>query len=348
MWKLWIILPIFGLACSKAQSPVAPEPNGAEGPPRLEFAVLADTVTFGEAVPIEWNATGHQVVIDQGVGTRGPVGSEEVPLMNPGKKIFTATAYGRDNQFVVKQDSVFVKEAPEPILPVIMLSVTKKVTVNQPATITWHSQNAEHVAIDYVENPMLQGSSQVTFSTPGMRIVKATAFNEAGYTTAADTVNIIVPDDDDDGDDVDPVDDILVAGDGHVRADQGESGYSDRDVVTFDVTTAGKYQVFAEVWYNSGDSQRNESFYIQIRSQSGVETAPQNPNAGVFRVVPDDPGAPHTSSRASGVFNLTAGVHSIDLYHYAKIAHIYPQFVNGEISGPESVKIVGFRLEYVD
>lgn len=346
MKKLWMILPILVLACSKAQLPVEPEePSDPVGAPQLEFTVLADTATFGEAVSIQWNSTGHQVVIDQGVGPRGPVGTEEVHFSNPGKKLFTATAYGRDSQFTIQRDSIFVKEAPQPILPVILLSVTREVAVNQPVTVSWHSQNANHVAIDYVENPTLQGSAQVTFSTAGTRIIKATAFNEAGYTTAADTINVTA---DDDNDDVEPVEDILVAGDGHVRADQGESGYVDRDVVTFDITTAGRYQVFAEVWYNSGDSQRNESFYIQIRSQSGIEHAPQNPNAGVFRVVPDDPGAPHTSSRASGVFNLSSGIHSIDLYHYAKIAEIYPQFVNGEISGPESVKIVGFRLEYVD
>ena len=95
----------------------------------------------------------------------------------------------------------------------------------------------------------------------------------------------------------------------------------------------------ATVWDDRGNA------YIDC--VSGQLIAPQNPNAGVFKVVPDDPGKPHTASRPSGVFNLTAGSYRIDLCHYAKIANLYPQFINGAISGPESVKILGFRLEYL-
>ena len=69
--------------------------------PSLSFSVASDTVEYGEAVLIEWQSNGFQVIIDQGVGTRGPVGSEEVIFANPGNKVFTATAYGQDNLLTI-------------------------------------------------------------------------------------------------------------------------------------------------------------------------------------------------------------------------------------------------------
>ena len=39
--------------------------------PSLSFTVASDTVEYGKAVLIEWQSNGFQVIIDQGVGTRG-------------------------------------------------------------------------------------------------------------------------------------------------------------------------------------------------------------------------------------------------------------------------------------
>ncbi|MFQ5752902.1 MAG: hypothetical protein ACE5HI_12990, partial [bacterium] len=309
-------------------------------PPNLEFSVVPDSVVFGEFVFIQWQSDGYQVVIDQGVGTRGPSGSEEVNFKNPGRKVFTATAYGEDNLLTIKQDSVFIKEAPQPILPVIMLSTTKLVQVNAPATIFWQSQNADYVVVDYVSSANLQGKVEISFSTPGIRIVTATAFNQAGYTSSTDTIEVVEPA-------VVSVDDIIVSAQSSVRADKGESGYVDMNAASFEIEISGKYRIFAEVWYNSGDSQLNESFYLEIRDESNKTIFPQDANAGIHYVVPDEPGEPHTASRTSGVFKLSAGMHFIDMYHYAKIAGIYPQFVNATIDGPESVYIVGFKIVYV-
>lgn len=310
-------------------------------PPTLEFSVAQDSVMFGEPALIQWNSDGYQVAIDHGVGVRGPAGSEEVYFNNPGKKVFTAIAYGEDNLLTTRKDSVFVKEAPIPPLPVIMLSTTRRVTVNTPATITWHAQNADYMVVDYVTNPDVQGSAEVTFSTPGIRIVTATAFNAAGYASASDTIEVVEPE-------VEPVEDIILPAASSVRADKGESGYFDRNAATFEIKTAGRYRLFAEVWYNSGDSQLNESFYVEIRDDANNVNLPRDPNAGIHLVVADDPGEPHTMTRDCGVFIFDAGHHEIDVIHYAKIANQYPQFLNGPIDGPESVKILGFKLVYVE
>ena len=308
--------------------------------PQLEFSVIEDSIVFGEAAQIEWSSNANRVVIDQSVGERGPVGTEEVSFSNPGVKIFTATAYGSNNAITIKNDSVIVKEAPLPSTPVVMLSTTRLVQVNTAATISWQSQNADYLVVDFVDNPDLNGSVQRTFSSPGIRIVTATAFNQSGYMSTTDTIEVVVPH-------VDPVDDIILFTPAQVIASEGESGFADLNAATFDVETAGTYRVLAQVWYNSGDNQLNESFYLEIRDDSGQLKLPQDPNAGQRKVVPDDPGEPHTASRPSGEFDLASGTHSIDVYHYAKIAPSYPQFLNGNLNGPESVKILGFKLVYV-
>lgn len=310
-------------------------------PPTLAFSVLQDSIEFGQEVTIEWVTNGYQVIMDQGVGVRGPSGTEEVAFQNPGKKVFTATAYGQNNLTVIKYDSVFVKPAQEPELPVLLLSTTRQVNVDSVARIKWYTKNADYIVVDYVSNPELYGMEEVRFSTSGTRIVTATAYNRAGYVSARDTIEVVEPQ-------VSSVDDIIVPANTSVRADQGESGYKDLSAGTFVVQTPGKYRLTAEVWYNSGDSQQNESYYLLLHDQAGVTAAPQDPNAGTYRVIPDDPGEPHMKSQESGVFTLPAGNHTIEVYHYAKIANAYPQFINGQISGPESVKILGFKLVYVD
>ncbi len=316
---------------------VAPKTAAA---PTLTFEVLADSIVYGETVTIQWESNGSQVVIDNGIGARGPQGSEEVLFHSTGKKTFVATAYGEDNLRTTRSASVYVKEASAPSQPVVMISTTRRVTVNTPATISWVSQNADYLVVDYVTNPQGEGSKDIIFTTPGIRIVTATAFNRAGYASATDTIEVVEPN-------VVTVEDILISTQVGVRADKGAAGMELLNAATFSVATAGRYRVIAEVWYNSGDDQRNESYYLQLRDGSGNVKLPKNPNAGVNRVAEDDAGDPHTASQESGDFKLVAGSHSIDLYHYAKISAQYPQFLNGPIDGPESVKILGFKLVYL-
>jgi hypothetical protein len=309
--------------------------------PSLTFSVLEDSVEFGKPVNLEWNSDGHQVIIDQGVGPRGPYGSEEKIFGNPGWKFVTAAAYGDDNLVTIKRDSVLITEANNPVLPIVMLAATRKVSVNGTATISWFSLNADYIVVDFVDNPALYGQAQTSFSTAGIRVVTATAYNADGYTTAKDTIEVVEPE-------VTPIDDIVVGADVTVRADQGASGYESLDAATVTIVQSGYYRVLVETWYNSGDSQRNESFYLQLRGTDHHAILPNDPNAGDQKVVPDDPGEPHTATRDGGRFYLEAGTKHIDVYHYAKISGQYTRFLDGAIDGPESVKIKGFKLVFIN
>lgn len=146
---------------------------------------------------------------------------------------------------------------------------------------------------------------------------------------------------------IDPVKDIYITKESSVRADRGADYLVYKNAASVDIKMAGRYRVYSEVWYNSGDAQKNESFYLEIRDKKDTVANPQDPNAGHHKVVQDHPGEPHVILRESGVFALSQGVHSIDLYHYAVIADDYPQFLHGPFTGPESVHLRGFKLKFV-
>jgi hypothetical protein len=308
----------------------------------LSFTASPDSVEFGKTALLQWQTNGSYVIIDHGVGTRGPVGEEEISFASPGQKTITATAYGPSNLTIARQARVYVKEAPQPLQPVIMLSVTPKVDVNAPATITWLSQNADYVVVDYLGTVAASGSVEKIFPTVGTRYITATAYNASGYASAIDTVDVVSQPPVED-----PVADIIIPAAASVRADIGEEGYNSLNVGSFEIRKAGYYRISAEAWFNSGDDQRNESFYILVRHTNGTISSPRDGNAGVYMVVEDEAGAPHTSTRDCGTFYLDAGTNTIDLHHYAKIASLYPQFVNGRITGAESVSALGFKIAYV-
>ena len=99
--------------------------------------------------------------------------------------------------------------------------------------------------------------------------------------------------------------------------------------------------------YNSGDNQKNESFFIGLKNAHGTQQWPVDPNAGKYKVVPDDPGDAHVIFRETGIFHFSAGTNQIQIHHYAAIAESYPQFVmGGSLGSAESVTIKSFRLEF--
>jgi hypothetical protein len=311
--------------------------------PSLDFNVVEDSVMFGEPVHLEWQSDGYQVVIDNGVGQRGPFGTEEVLFVNPGKKVFVATAYGEQNTLTFTKDSVYVKEAPLPALPVLLLTASRNVAVDSMAVVSWYSQNADYVLVDiddYGRVSGLEGNIEIVFTSPGVRYVTATAFNAAGHVVAEDTIEVVqtqLPD----------VDDIIASANCGVRADKGAAYRVVRNAAQVEIQRAGRYRIIAEAWFNSGDDQLNESFYLEVRGSGGV-VLPDDPNAANRKVVADEPGEPHTSSRDAGIFNLTKGTNEIDLYHYSEISSIDPRFLNGPIQGAESVMVLGFTLQYLD
>jgi len=307
----------------------------------LSLTASPDSIGFGKTALLQWQTNGSYVIIDHGVGTRGPAGEEEISFASPGQKTITATAYGLSNLTIARQAHVYVKEAPQPLQPVIMLSVTSKVDVNAPATITWLSQNADYVVVDFLGTVAVSGSVEKSFSSAGTRFITATAYNARGYASAIDTVEVVSQPVED------QVADIILPADAKVRADKGEEGYNSLNVASFEIRKAGYYRISAEAWFNSGDDQKNESFYILVRHTNGTVSSPRDGNAGVYMVVEDEAGAPHTSTSACGSFYLDAGTNMIDMHHYAKIASLYPQFINVRITGAESVSALGFKIVYV-
>ncbi len=309
--------------------------------PTLSFTATPDEIDFGDPVLLSWETNGYQVIIDQGIGIRGPVGSEEVYFESPGYKIFTATAYGEGEKTTVKKDTVFVHEPQPPEMPSIWLAVVDSVEVGKPALVEWHSQNAERVDVDYVQNPGLNGRAEVIFSSPGTRIISATAYNAAGSTTVSDTIEVVetnisqqmLP--------------IYVSSMATVAAIHPTIPQVQENAGQTQIIRAGYYRITAVVWYNSGDIQKNESFFIVLHDANGNSIYPEDPNAGIYKVVPDEPGDVHVSERDAGLFYLNSGEITISLHHYYTIAQQFPQFVvDGPIDGPESVHVISFKLEY--
>jgi len=145
-------------------------------PPILEFSAAPGEIEFGEPVTITWHSNGQHVIIDNGVGVRGPSGTEEKFFLTSGLKIFTATAYGEFGLSTSKKDTVMIKEPMKPQLPIIALAVVDSVQAGMPVTVAWYSQNANRVDVDYVSNPGLNGKAEVIFQTSGRRIITATAY----------------------------------------------------------------------------------------------------------------------------------------------------------------------------
>ena len=134
---------------------------------------------------------------------------------------------------------------------------------------------------------------------------------------------------------------VILPGERMVRADKGEPAMH-RKVVEHIFNQSGYYRIYGRVWYNSGDAQKNESYFMDLRRNDGLTATPIDTNvAGPYRVVPDDPGPPHYAWRDCGLFHISAGRYALWLHHYALIAYLYPQYMNGIITPdiPESVRL---------
>ncbi|HPR88591.1 MAG TPA: Ig-like domain-containing protein, partial [bacterium] len=141
---------------------------------------------------------------------------------------------------------------------------------------------------------------------------------------------------------------VLVPAPVGIRADQGEARLHGL-VGQVTIPAAGNYRITAKEWLNSGDTQRNESFFLNLKTSSGSTVSPLDANAGTEKVVPDIPGPPAYFWRDCGLFTLDPGTYAIWIHHYAVISGQYPQFLNEPMSSnPESVRIVdSLRVTFV-
>jgi len=309
--------------------------------PSLDFTATPREVAYGEAVRLSWSSDGAQVIIDQGVGVRGPFGNEEIVFANPGRKVFTATAYSESGIKTMVTDSVLVKEPEMPERPSMTLMLVDSAMVGAPVKIEWRSINAARVDVDYVQQPGLNGKAEVIFQSEGERIITATAYNAVGQATVAETLIVVA---EEVGLQVAPLFIPVVK---KVCAVHPTIPQSIENAGQTTVMQEGYYRLKAEVWYNSGDSQKNESFFIRLKDATGT-VYPQDGNAGQDLVLPDDPGAPHLALRDAGTFYLKSGDVLLGLYHYHAISSQYPQFINnGPITGAESVELMSVTAEFV-
>lgn len=308
--------------------------------PQLDFSASPKVVAFGDPVTVEWETNGSYVIIDNGIGTRGKQGSEEIVFKSSGTKVITAIAYNANRKSTVVKDSVYVKAPDGPVMPEIALAATDTVETGEPVTIEWQSQNAETVDIDYLGQVGPNGKTEVTFDTPGERTINARAYNQFGEASASATVFVKEKQPE--------IEPFTVESGAVVVAYHQSLPKVDENAAQVNIQTAGNYRIVAEVDYNSGDEQINESFFISVKVESGETQWPQDPNVGKYKVVPDEPGEAHFSMRDAGKFYLPAGLNTIRVHHYKTIAEEYPQFVNGEkISGANSVTTVSFKFEFI-
>lgn len=313
--------------------------------PIVEMTLSPKVVRIGEPVRLNWQTNGKYVMIDQGIGTRGSQGTEEIQFMSAGTKVVTIIAYKNEQQAVVK-DSVYVKKPQPTELPVITLTVSDSAAAGRPVEVEWHAGNADQVDIDYLGQVGLNGKNEITFDTPGTRVISATAYNIAGETTVQDTVIIYeMTTDPDDPPVVEPIEvDCKVK----VCAYHQSIPKVVENAAEATIQVSGNYRVLAQVNFDSGDEQKNESFFILLHNTAGERIWPNDPNAGPYKVVPDEPGEAHIAWKDAGEFYLPAGKHTFEIHHYGTIVDQYPEFViDGPIKEAESVEILGFKIEYL-
>ncbi|MBN2089342.1 PEGA domain-containing protein [candidate division KSB1 bacterium] len=304
--------------------------------PTLTFSVTPKVVNAGEPVNVQWQTDGTQVIIDQGIGIRGREGNDEKIFSTPGMKIFTAIAYSKEGLTRTAKDSVYVKRVVGQ-LPEITLQVIDSALVNDPIQLIWQSINAQRVDIDYLGSVGLNGKSEIHFDTPGKRIITATAYNANGQKSVQDTVIIYLK-----------TDPIHVACGYKIGAFHPTIKPIEKNAAKIAINQPGRYKVVANVEYDSGDEQKNESFYLAIRNNDETVKWPFDPNVGQFKVVADDPGPAHTANREAGIFYFSSGMNTFELYHYVTISQQYPQFVVGSsITGAESLRILSFEIQYL-
>jgi uncharacterized repeat protein (TIGR01451 family) len=129
-----------------------------------------------------------------------------------------------------------------------------------------------------------------------------------------------------------------------------KSGEESKIAACVNIQNPGFYRVSAKIAYSdSSKGQNNESFYLQVCNEdSTICTNPCDANAGPYKVVEDMSAKGDTLTRDAGVFYFNAGHNIIMLNHYVLIADDFPEFVNDQIKGPESVHLLQLILEFYE
>lgn len=119
-----------------------------------------------------------------------------------------------------------------------------------------------------------------------------------------------------------------------------------KDAGIIEITQAGHYKISVKSTYNSGDLQKNESYYLTFVSGEGESVAPLNPNAGTFLVIPDTSGFTGKIWRPAGLYWFERGQYHVTMNHYYKIAADFPEFLIDNFDTPESVRVDSLHVVY--
>ncbi len=117
-------------------------------------------------------------------------------------------------------------------------------------------------------------------------------------------------------------------------------------LAVIDIEVAGHYRIRVQTWYNSGDGQLNESYFLRVIGPDGQTEWPTDPNAGRYKVVADIPGPPQMRWRDAGRFYLKRGRNALIAQHYITIADSFPQYWREPVNMPESVFLQSLALTF--
>ncbi len=119
------------------------------------------------------------------------------------------------------------------------------------------------------------------------------------------------------------------------------------DMVQIQVQYPGYYRLYPRMAHDSGDDQLNESYFLTVHHSDGTVSTPEDPNAGLYRVVADSVGMDTVSVfENAGLFYFKQGLSTIRLHHYAEIYQEYPQFLHPPMGG--TTQHAGAESVYID
>ncbi|RME01980.1 MAG: hypothetical protein D6814_00465, partial [Calditrichaeota bacterium] len=114
------------------------------------------------------------------------------------------------------------------------------------------------------------------------------------------------------------------------------------------IQQAGCYRISGLVHFDSGDHQKNESFYLEVHNSDGsISTPLDSTNVGPYKVIKDIGGPVGVfAQQDAGLFYFAAGIDTIQMWHYINIRHIddslWDYDPNSDVA--ESVEMYDFFL----
>jgi len=300
--------------------------------PSLSAEIIEDSVVVGDSYTLKWYSDGINVFI-KSIGQQQPNGSLKLNAYNIATLKFDFIATSSTGHVTTSSDSIIIIPRKF-IIPNLNVKINKdSINLGETFILEWYS-DASKIVIDNGIGERNAPNGQEILSINdinrvGWNTYNITGFSETGHSNNQSDSVYVKPT---------PNDQVFeFINNISIKEDE-----SILNALTFNISQKGKYKVLFEVWYNSGDSQKNESFYINVSDQFPID-----PNAGIYKVIQDMPGKYVGMSRDCGTFLFDVGQYNLNIYHYSLISQIYPQYLNGKID-VDSVKITAITIVYIN